>query len=91
MSTKTKTFLALTLIGKIGVVRGTLNDLSMEKLKLAAQELLDDSRGGGFVALYSLFESVSRCQPTLGSDVVRNVLERALDVAEMELEKEVGR
>ena len=90
MSNKTKTFLALALIGRIGEIKAELNNLGMEKLKAAAQELLTDARGGGFSALYALFESVLRVQPTNGSEVVRNVLDRALDVAKKELEKEVS-
>ena len=90
MSNKTKTFLAMALIGRIGEVRAELDTLGMEKLKAAAQELLTDARGGGFTALYALFESVLRVEPCLGSDVVRNVLDRALEVAKKELEKEVG-
>jgi hypothetical protein len=83
----TKTFLALTLIGKIGVVRGETNDLGMEKLKEAARDLLEDAKGGGFYALYALFESVLRVEPYLGSDVTRMVLDRALKVAEKELKQ----
>ena len=86
MSNKTKTFLALALIGRIGEIKAELPYLGMEKLKAAAQELLADARGGGFSALYALFESVSRVEPCLGSDVVRNVLDRALDVTKKELE-----
>ena len=88
MSNKTRQFLALALIGRIGEVRAELPYMGMEKLKLAAQELLTDARGGGFNGLYALFESVLRVQPCLGSDVVRNVLDRALGVAKKELEKE---
>jgi hypothetical protein len=90
MSTKTKTFLALALIGRIGEIRAEMDWLGMEKLKTRALDLLHDARGGGFNGLYALFESVLRVEPTMGSEIVREVLDRALDVALVELKKEVG-
>jgi hypothetical protein len=90
MSNRTKQFLALALIGRIGEIRAELDWLGMEKLKIRALDLLQDARGGGFNGLYSLFESVLRVEPCLGSEIVREVLDRALDVAVVELEKEVN-
>jgi hypothetical protein len=99
MSTKTREFLALALMGRIEEIRAELDWLGMEKLKIRALDLLHDAKGGGFNGLYAWFESVLRVEPCLGSEVVRKVLDQALDVAEDELvavaselrsEKEVG-
>jgi hypothetical protein len=78
MSNLTRKFLALALIDQMGVVNGEARNLGMEKLKAAAQGILADARNGGFSPLLSRFESVSRIEPTLGSETVRNALKRAI-------------
>jgi hypothetical protein len=89
MSNKTKKFLALALIDQMGVVNGEARNLGMEKLKAAAQSLRKDAKDGGFSPLLSRFESVSRIDPCLGSETVRNALKRAIAESTIELKMEV--
>jgi hypothetical protein len=64
--------------------------MGMEKLKAAAQSIRKDAQQGGFSPLLSRFESVSRIEPTMGSEVVRNALKRAITEATIELKMEVS-
>jgi hypothetical protein len=78
MSNLTRKFLANALIDQMGVVNSEARNLGMEKLKAAAQSLRKDAKDGGFSPLLSRFESVSRVDPCLGSETVRNALKRAI-------------
>ena len=90
MSDKTKQFLALALIGRIGELKAEAPFVGVHRIRRVLGEIVVDATDGGFNAPYAPLRSVLMVDPCLWSSEVRNVLDRALDVAEIELEKEVG-